>query len=579
MGLNRSGFQSAIVQFHKARQKAAAQQILARITGRSVELLSFNEVASKLKATNRVDRGLQVINVDAIVGSVGRYTDFTHTFLPRMASDSDRWAMVKSAAGHISELPPIDVYQLGDSYFVLDGNHRVSIARQEGISFMDAHVTEVRTKVPFDPNDAPDELILKAEYASFLERTQIDRLRPDTDLTVSAPGKYASLENHIEVHRYFNETEQGIELSDDEAVICWHDEAYIPVVDAIREQGIMFYFPGRTETDFYVWLAKNQARLQHELGWRSTTASAVANLASQFDPGKKRTVAGVGKRILEAIVPDHLRAEKKRESWSQKKSLARYSGTLLQDVLVAVRGSEEEWPELAQALALARREDAHLHGIKIVSPEIYGSASVDETGGARFANECMLAGVKGEWVLEAGEPLEKLCQRSTLADLMVLSKSFLFTENGSEDVEKGLERLVRHNLTPFLVVPGEARPMDRLLLAYDDQSKAREALFLAAYFAECWRTSLIVVTVSESRREERDLTAHARSYLEMHELSAQFISERGRAGETILKVAAENESELIVMGSHADGLISRRILGSTIKHMVNESDIPLLICP
>src|SRR5512147_2724948 len=87
----------AIRDFQSAHLRAKLQGVLARITGRSNELLSYDEIASKLKLQGRSDKGLQTIAVDAIIGSVGRYTDFTRTFLPRRKGDQERWANVKTA--------------------------------------------------------------------------------------------------------------------------------------------------------------------------------------------------------------------------------------------------------------------------------------------------------------------------------------------------------------------------------------------------------------------------------------------------------------------------------------------------
>ena len=125
-------FQMAIQDFQSARQKAGIQEVLARITGKSTRLLSYEEVAEKLKLHARTERGIQQVPLDAIVGSVGRYTDFTRTFLPRRAGDQQRWANVKTAfLEYDANLPPIELYKVGEVYFVVDGNHRVSIAKQE----------------------------------------------------------------------------------------------------------------------------------------------------------------------------------------------------------------------------------------------------------------------------------------------------------------------------------------------------------------------------------------------------------------------------------------------------------------
>jgi hypothetical protein len=161
MPINRINYQSALQDFNDARLKGSLQEALARLTGKSNELLSYDEVAQKLKLRARSDRGIQEIPVDAIVGSVGRYTEFTRTFLPRRLEDQDRWARVKAVMIETG-LEPIEVYKVGEVYFVLDGNHRVSIARQEGFEFIEAHVIEVNTNIPITPDLQPDDLITKA---------------------------------------------------------------------------------------------------------------------------------------------------------------------------------------------------------------------------------------------------------------------------------------------------------------------------------------------------------------------------------------------------------------------------------
>ena len=122
----------ALGEFRAARRQAALKAALARLQGDSLALLSFYEVAKQLKVTGQVDRGVREIPLDRIVGSVGRYDDFDRSFLPLKDHDAKRWASVRIAAADPAALPPIEVYQIGTAYFVVDGNHRVSIALRLG---------------------------------------------------------------------------------------------------------------------------------------------------------------------------------------------------------------------------------------------------------------------------------------------------------------------------------------------------------------------------------------------------------------------------------------------------------------
>ena len=125
-----SGHSRAVSDFRRARRRAALDRVFARLAGRSTDLMSYDDVRKKLKGRETSKRELKEIPLDSIVGSVGRYRDFTRGFLPRQDSDSGRWAGVKVAVTELGGLPPIEVYQIGVVYFVLDGNHRVSVASE-----------------------------------------------------------------------------------------------------------------------------------------------------------------------------------------------------------------------------------------------------------------------------------------------------------------------------------------------------------------------------------------------------------------------------------------------------------------
>jgi hypothetical protein len=192
---------SAVQDFRTARRRATFERILSRLSGRSPDLLSYEEVRRKLHAIETPRHELREIPLSSIVGSLGRYNDFTRSFLPISESSRDRWARVKGVSESASGFPPIEVYQIGEAYFVKDGNHRVSVARQADARTIQAYVTEVHSDVPLTPDIQPDDLILKAEYADFLDHTHLNDLRPDADLTVTVPGEYGRLEEHIRVHR------------------------------------------------------------------------------------------------------------------------------------------------------------------------------------------------------------------------------------------------------------------------------------------------------------------------------------------------------------------------------------------
>jgi hypothetical protein len=113
------------------------------------------------------DLGLQQIPLDRIVGSVGKYQEFSRSFLPRLTRNKERWKGVFVGALDVQGLPPIDVYQVGEVYFVIDGNHRVSVARQLGATTIEAYVTKLSTGATITSDTALPTLILEAEKIRF----------------------------------------------------------------------------------------------------------------------------------------------------------------------------------------------------------------------------------------------------------------------------------------------------------------------------------------------------------------------------------------------------------------------------
>src|ERR671938_1709396 len=139
--------------FTRARRRARLRALVARIRREhaSNRLLPFDDVRRELAAKNRLHRGTRVVDVDEIVGSVGRWRDFDRSFLPARASEGQRWKRIDRAFQKGEDLPLVELYEIGDAYFVVDGHHRVSVARFHGVPTVEAAVAEFRPKLPAAP--------------------------------------------------------------------------------------------------------------------------------------------------------------------------------------------------------------------------------------------------------------------------------------------------------------------------------------------------------------------------------------------------------------------------------------------
>jgi len=159
------------------------------------------------------------------------------------------------------DMPPIELYQVGDAYFVVDGNHRVSTARQEGMKTIAAYVCEFVTPVGLSAEADLDEVIIKAEYAEFLNETHLGKLRPGQEIVFTNPGRYLELECLITMFREALEETRGEVISYEDALLLWYEMVYSPAVHEIKKSGAMERFPGRTEADLFIWMWQHQHRL------------------------------------------------------------------------------------------------------------------------------------------------------------------------------------------------------------------------------------------------------------------------------------------------------------------------------
>lgn len=242
----------------KARRGVVVQRVLCAIQGCSVELIPFEEARKLLHLNQKICRGLQEIELDKIRGSVGRYQDFTSAFLPRRKNLRDRWQRVWSA--DVSKgLPPIELYKVGEAYFVSDGNHRVSIAKTEGRETIEAYVCEYISPIELSSEADLDEVLSKAEYAEFLGRTQ---LRPEQEIVFTVPGGYMEIECQIRSVQQSLENQRDERIPFEEAAAQWYREIYSPTIQEIRESGAMERFPRRTEADLFIWMWRKEPELQ-----------------------------------------------------------------------------------------------------------------------------------------------------------------------------------------------------------------------------------------------------------------------------------------------------------------------------
>lgn len=127
--------------FDRAVRTYQRKAVIAALTGRSRRLLALADVQAHVTIMHRYERGAQTVPLNVIRGSVDKTGDFDRDFYPAHERSEMRWVQVATAFVRGLDLPPVELVQVGSDYFVVDGHHRISVARVLNYTHIDAVVT------------------------------------------------------------------------------------------------------------------------------------------------------------------------------------------------------------------------------------------------------------------------------------------------------------------------------------------------------------------------------------------------------------------------------------------------------
>ncbi len=270
--------------FSKARKKAMFSRILNILRPSKFDLLSLEEVKKLLSPKIESYKGLETVEIDLIVGSEGRYQDFNKTFLPRHEHLKNRWTNIDKLHLQNINLPPVQLYEVGGVYFVRDGNHRVSVARTQGIEMIDAEVVSLDSSISITPDMDRIELrdaVIEYERLQFEEKTNFSSVIPDYRLSFTATGRYNEVLYHILEHKYFINQGYEEELPLSSALFSWFENVFTPILAIVREYNLLNSFPDRTEGDLYVWIVKHWHYLKEKYGHEVTILQAAQDVVKR----------------------------------------------------------------------------------------------------------------------------------------------------------------------------------------------------------------------------------------------------------------------------------------------------------
>jgi hypothetical protein len=277
--------------FQKARSRQVFSRVLSLLKNEKDNLLSLQEVKALLRPTSETYRGLRTVPLQKIVGSEGRYRDFNRYFLPRHNRLMGRWVRVDTAHHQQLNLPPVTLYEIESVYFVRDGNHRVSVAKMQGVEFIDAEVISLGSRLRLKPGMTKDELrraVIDLEKQEFYKRTRLDELRSEVSMEFTTTGRYDEIMRHINGHKYYMNMSRNEEISFQEAMLSWYDTVYKPIVDLIQANRLLRRFPGRAPADLYVWIVRHWDELKKKYGESFPLAKAAEDYTERYGrPGNR----------------------------------------------------------------------------------------------------------------------------------------------------------------------------------------------------------------------------------------------------------------------------------------------------
>ncbi|HEX5617953.1 MAG TPA: hypothetical protein VFX51_06010 [Solirubrobacteraceae bacterium] len=283
-GFPGSDAQSDFSRARRARLLADIGRRLRREPDDVALMLPFEEVVEALGRTGQHDLGLQVVPLDAIVGSVDRAVDFDRGLRPTSARLRSRWERINAAQRRGEALPPVSLFKVGDLYFVRDGHHRVSVAKSLGRSDIDAYVVEVETRVKLGEDTLVSDLPLKDHERLFRERVPLPA-DARAQISLRDPWDFGVLAEAVEAWGFRAMQNRGTYMDRAEVAQHWFTEEYHPVVELLRAGDLIA--EGETETEAYMRVAADRYRVLRTHEWSDD-------------------------------VLDHLRREERRRRWRRR---------------------------------------------------------------------------------------------------------------------------------------------------------------------------------------------------------------------------------------------------------------------
>ena len=221
------------------------------------DLLDLEDVERRLRPFTRRYLGVRAIPLEHVVGTDSRGGAFTRRFEPRHRFSRDRLRSLETAFPD-GGFPPIVAVKLGETYFVIDGHHRVALARRRGGETIDADITEFVARVPLPAGADMVEVVLRELERVFLEDSGLAEARSGARVAASRPAVYLELLENLQVHGYHLMRKQERILETAEIAADWYDTIYAPVIRAVERDRLGKDYRDAPDADVFLLLHRRR---------------------------------------------------------------------------------------------------------------------------------------------------------------------------------------------------------------------------------------------------------------------------------------------------------------------------------
>ena len=276
---------------------------------------------------------------------------------------------------------------------------------------------------------------------------------------------------------------------------------------------------------------------------------------------------------------------------------------MIKNILIPLDGSQHSRAALDYSTWMAEKFDGVLLGQHIIDSvalegsffhDVSGSLGfepyldfstkmreiLEERGKAileEFVQHCQSKGVKHQTFLDRGIIANEICERSKVADLVVIGHRGVNEEFTTGLLGTTAESITRKCPRPIFVSTRQFKIIGNPLLAYDGSQRASAAMESAAEFCTVLKLPLTVLSIAKEPKIAEAVVHQAKSYLSSYSIPVKYETDHGYPEQKIIAYLSQSDYDLLFIGAYGHRRIINMVLGSTTEYVLRNSPCPVFL--